>query len=52
MHQPKALDDVLSMFGSNKLRQALFIGKMWVSTSLVPPIRKAARLPLKQELIT
>jgi 2-polyprenyl-6-methoxyphenol hydroxylase-like FAD-dependent oxidoreductase len=41
MHAPDALQDMLSMFSGKKLiKQAQFILKMWIATTLIPFFRK------------
>ncbi|MGZ4036904.1 MAG: FAD-dependent oxidoreductase [Bacteroidia bacterium] len=52
MHQPNALNDMLSMFSNNILKQIRFIAKMWLQVTLVPLLRKTAGLPSKQNALT
>lgn len=52
MHQPKALDTMLSMFSKNRMKQVAFIGRMWLQTGLVPFLRKIVALPPKQQVLT
>ncbi len=52
MHSPQALDNMLAMFGRSMLKQMGFIGKMWVSVTLIPFIRKAVGLSPKQYVLT
>jgi 2-polyprenyl-6-methoxyphenol hydroxylase-like FAD-dependent oxidoreductase len=40
MHQPNALNDMLSMFGKNKLKQGLFLCRYFINVTLIPFIRK------------
>jgi 2-polyprenyl-6-methoxyphenol hydroxylase-like FAD-dependent oxidoreductase len=52
MHQPKALNDMLTMFSKNKLKQGFFMGKMMISVYIIPSIRKAVGLLPKQKILT
>ncbi|MES2132888.1 MAG: NAD(P)/FAD-dependent oxidoreductase [Bacteroidota bacterium] len=44
MHQPDALNNMLSMFSKNSFKLLRFMGKMWVSVTVIPFFRKALRL--------
>jgi 2-polyprenyl-6-methoxyphenol hydroxylase-like FAD-dependent oxidoreductase len=48
MHQPNALNDMLSMFSPNIFKQGLFMGRMMISVFVIPTIRKAFGLAPKQ----
>jgi 2-polyprenyl-6-methoxyphenol hydroxylase-like FAD-dependent oxidoreductase len=52
MHEPNALNEMLTMFSKNIFRQGLFLGKMWLNVNLFPWIRKTIGIPPKQELFT
>jgi 2-polyprenyl-6-methoxyphenol hydroxylase-like FAD-dependent oxidoreductase len=52
MHQPGALNDMLTMFSKNKLKQGLFIAKYFVHVSFIPFIRKAVGLAPNQKVLT
>ncbi len=52
MHKPKALENMLTMFSKNILKQGVFIGKMWTNVTLIPSIRKAVGLSPKQNVLT
>jgi 2-polyprenyl-6-methoxyphenol hydroxylase-like FAD-dependent oxidoreductase len=52
MHQPKALDDMLTMFSTNLLKQSRFVAKMFIHVTLMPFVRKAAGLSSKQNVLT
>lgn len=52
MHQPGALNNMLAMFSKNKLKQTMFIGKMWTSITLIPFIRKSFGLSPQQKTFT
>jgi 2-polyprenyl-6-methoxyphenol hydroxylase-like FAD-dependent oxidoreductase len=52
MHQPNALNDMLSMFSKNKFKQGFFMGKMIVSVYVIPFIRKVFGLAPKQKVLT
>ena len=41
MHQPNALNDMLSMFSKNKLKQGLFLSRYLINVTIIPFIRKA-----------
>jgi 2-polyprenyl-6-methoxyphenol hydroxylase-like FAD-dependent oxidoreductase len=49
MHQPNALNDMITMFSKNILKQSLFVGRMWANVTLVPFIRKTIGLSPKQK---
>lgn len=51
MHGPNALNDMLTMFSKNKLRQGFFIGKMMISVFVIPAMRKALGLSPKQSVV-
>ncbi len=44
MHRPKALNDMLSMFGKNKLNKGLFISKYIINVNVIPFVRKMSGL--------
>nr|WP_068892359.1 NAD(P)/FAD-dependent oxidoreductase [Pedobacter panaciterrae] len=48
MHKSKALNNMLSMFSPNILKQGLFISKMVLSVYVIPTIRKVFGLVPKQ----
>lgn len=48
MHQRDALKNMLSMFGKNKLKQALFMAKYLVNVSVVPFLRKLIGRPARK----
>ena len=50
MHQPHALDDMLTMFSKNVFRQGIFIGKMWLNVTFIPFIRKTMGLSPRQNI--
>lgn len=52
MHQPDALDDMLTMFSTNIVKQARFVSKMFIHVTLVPFVRKVAGLSPKQTVLT
>jgi len=52
MHKPKALENMLTMFSKNILKQGRFIGTMWASVTLIPLIRKAVGLSPGQKVLT
>jgi 2-polyprenyl-6-methoxyphenol hydroxylase-like FAD-dependent oxidoreductase len=52
MHQPNALNDMLSMFSKNKLRQGFFVSRMLFSVYVIPSIRKVFGLAPKQKILT
>ena len=52
MHQPGALNDMLSMFSKNKLKQSLFIAKYFVRVAFIPFVRKAVGLAPNQKVLT
>ena len=45
MHQPNALNDMLTMFSKNMLKQSLFMARMWVNVTLIPFIRRTIGRP-------
>ena len=49
MHQPNALNDMLTMFNKNKLKQGLFMVKYFVNVIFVPYLRKAVGMAPKQK---
>ena len=51
MHKPNALNDMLSMFSPNILKQGLFICRMTISVFVIPFIRKAVGLAPKQKAL-
>jgi len=51
MHQPNALNDVLALFSKNVLKKSWFIGKMWISVTLIPFIRRAVGLSPGQKVL-
>jgi 2-polyprenyl-6-methoxyphenol hydroxylase-like FAD-dependent oxidoreductase len=51
MHGPGALNNMLSMFGKNKLKQGLIMAKYVVQVTLVPLIRSTFGLAPAQNLI-
>jgi 2-polyprenyl-6-methoxyphenol hydroxylase-like FAD-dependent oxidoreductase len=51
MHQSNALNDMLTMFSKNMLKQMGFLGRMWVSVNLIPSIRKVVGLAPSEYLI-
>jgi 2-polyprenyl-6-methoxyphenol hydroxylase-like FAD-dependent oxidoreductase len=51
MHQPNALNDMLSMFSPNILKQGLFICRMMFSIYVVPFVRKAVGLKPPQKAL-
>jgi 2-polyprenyl-6-methoxyphenol hydroxylase-like FAD-dependent oxidoreductase len=51
MHQPNALNDMLSMFSTNKIKQGLFMGEMIFGVFVIPFIRKAFGLAPKQKVL-
>jgi 2-polyprenyl-6-methoxyphenol hydroxylase-like FAD-dependent oxidoreductase len=52
MHQPGALNDMLTMFSKNKLKQGLFMVKYFVRVTFIPFIRKAVGLTPNQKVLT
>ena len=50
MHEPKALENMQSMFSKNILKQLVFMGKMLVSVIVIPFIRKTVGLKPKQNI--
>jgi 2-polyprenyl-6-methoxyphenol hydroxylase-like FAD-dependent oxidoreductase len=50
MHQPNALNNMLTMFSRNIFKQSLFISRMLLHVSLLPFIRRVAGLPQKQRV--
>lgn len=40
MHEPNALNDMVAMFGNNKLKQGLFMAKYFIRAILMPFMRK------------
>ena len=52
MHQPGALNDMLTMFSKNKLKQGLFMIKYFVRVTFFPFIRKAVGLAPNQKVLT
>ena len=43
MHEPRALQHMVGMFGSNLLKRGLFMGKMFVEVTLSPLVRRAIK---------
>lgn len=52
MHQSGALKAMLNMFGKNKIKQGIFIGKMAMNIYIAPRIRKIIGLTSRQEAFT
>lgn len=52
MHQPGALNEMLTMFSKNKLKQGLFIAWYFVRVTFIPFIRKAVGLAPNQKVLT
>jgi len=52
MHQPNALNDMLTMFSKNKLKQVAFIGKMMVNVYAIPFFRQTVGLSPYQKVLT
>jgi 2-polyprenyl-6-methoxyphenol hydroxylase-like FAD-dependent oxidoreductase len=52
MHQPGALNEMLTMFSKNKLKQGLFIARYFVRVTFIPFIRKAIGLAPNQKVLT
>lgn len=50
MHQPNALNDMLTMFSKNVVRQCVFLIKMWLNVSFFPAVRRVGGLPPKQQI--
>ena len=48
MHQPGALQSMLSMFSKNIVQSGIFLGRMWINVSLLPFLRRMAGLSPKQ----
>jgi len=48
MHGSNAMNDMLTMFSKNKLKQSLFVAKMILNVEVVPFLRKVLGLPAKQ----
>lgn len=46
MHQPNALNDMLSMFSKNKLKQGLFLSRYIIKVTIIPFIRKMLGMSL------
>jgi 2-polyprenyl-6-methoxyphenol hydroxylase-like FAD-dependent oxidoreductase len=51
MHQPNALNDMLTMFSKNMLKQSLFMGRMWIHVTVLPFIRRTIGLSPKQSAL-
>lgn len=52
MNQFDALNKMLSMFSKNKLKQGLFMSRMWLHVYLFPFVRKTVRLAPKQKVLS
>jgi 2-polyprenyl-6-methoxyphenol hydroxylase-like FAD-dependent oxidoreductase len=52
MHRSDALNDMLAMFGNNKLKQGLFVAKYIISVHFIPFIRRTAGFPPSQKVLT
>jgi hypothetical protein len=47
MHGPDALNDMLTMFSKNKLKQSVFVARMILNVEVIPFLRKAVGLSPK-----
>jgi 2-polyprenyl-6-methoxyphenol hydroxylase-like FAD-dependent oxidoreductase len=45
MHQPNALNDMLTMFSKNILKQSWFMAGMWMNVTVIPFIRRTIGRP-------
>jgi 2-polyprenyl-6-methoxyphenol hydroxylase-like FAD-dependent oxidoreductase len=52
MHQTNALNNMLTMFSKNLLKQSLFMASMWINVTLLPFIRRIiGRPPLSHRVL-
>jgi 2-polyprenyl-6-methoxyphenol hydroxylase-like FAD-dependent oxidoreductase len=52
MHQPNALNDMISMFSKNKLKQGLFLSRYIIKVTIVSFIRKLSGLAPTHKIVT
>lgn len=52
MHEKNALQEMLKMFGSNKIKQGLFMAKMTMNIYIAPRVRKIMGLASRQKAFT